>query len=280
MKGLVVVIIAFVFLPGSVYMLLASNFGALKGYLIAGTAFFGFLVMLSAVWLFGIPGTTPLTGPKGTQPSFKFFTVNDAAASTYDSVRDFQGGAGNGWQAAPEGDVEEGSPEANLKADLDTARQTAVQDLIEETNAKVEDSSEELDVTNLDAKTYYTIQDGRLARGVQVGLELRLGAALGDLALGGRLPAVPGPALEVAHAVIGAGRGVVDGEELEARLGALGAGERRGPGDAEQPHRRQHDQEAEEGGAGDQIAPERPEVRGQQHEHRPRQEHEGDDNDQ
>ena len=160
MKGLLVVVIAFVFLPGSVFMLLASNFGALKGYLIAGTAFFGFLIMLSAVWLFGIPGTTPLTGPKGTQPTFKFFTLDDPAASTYDSVRDFQGGAGNGWQPAPEGEVEEGSPEAELKADLDTARQTAVQDLIEETNAKVEDSSEELDVTNLDAKTYYTIQDG------------------------------------------------------------------------------------------------------------------------
>jgi hypothetical protein len=153
-KGFVVVVIAFVFLPGSVYMLLASNFGALKGYLIAATAFFGFLVMLSAVWLFGIPGTTPLTGPKGTQPSFKFFTINDTAASTYDSVRDFQGGAGNGWQAAPEGEVEEGSAEATLKADLDTARQTAVQDLIDE------DSSKELDVTNLDPKTYYTIQNG------------------------------------------------------------------------------------------------------------------------
>ncbi len=160
MKGLLVVITAFVFLPGSVYMLLASNFGALKGYLIAGTAFFGFLVMLSAVWLFGIPGTTPLTGPKGTQPTFTFFTITDPAAGTYDSVRDFQGGAGNGWEPAPEGEFEEGSPEATLKADLDTARQTAVQDLIEETNADVEDTSEELDVTNLDAKTYYTLQNG------------------------------------------------------------------------------------------------------------------------
>jgi hypothetical protein len=159
-KGLLVVITAFVFLPGSVYMLLASNFGALKGYLIAGTAFFGFLVMLSAVWLFGIPGTTPLTGPKGTQPTFKFFTINDPAAGTYDSVRDFQGGAGSGWQAAPEGEVEEGSAEATLKADLDTARQTAVQDLIDETNADVEDTSEELDVINLDPKVYYTIQNG------------------------------------------------------------------------------------------------------------------------
>src|SRR4029453_11194560 len=99
-------------------------------------------------------------GPKGPQPTFKFFTLDDPAASTYDSVRDFQGGAGNGWQPAPEGDLPEGSPEAELKADPDTARQTAVQDLIEQTNANVEDSSEELDVTNLDAKTYYTIQDG------------------------------------------------------------------------------------------------------------------------
>jgi hypothetical protein len=159
-KGLLVVLVAFVLLPGSVYMLLASNFGALRGYLIAGTAFFGFLVMLSAVWLFGIPGTTPLTGPKGPQPTFVPFTINDPAASTYDSVRDFQGGAGNGWQAAPEGEVEEGSPEATLKADLDVARQAAVSALIEETNAGIEDSSEELDPTNLDAKTYYTIQDG------------------------------------------------------------------------------------------------------------------------
>jgi len=159
-KGFVVVVIAFVFLPGSVFMLLASNFGALKGYLIAATAFFGFLVMLSAVWLFGIPGTTPLTGPKGTQPSFKFFTINDAAAGTYDSVRDFQGGAGNGWQAAPAGEVQEGSPEAALKADLDVARQTAVNDFKEETNKDVKDSSEELDVTNLDAKAFYTLQNG------------------------------------------------------------------------------------------------------------------------
>ena len=160
MKGIAVVVTAFIFLPGSVWMLLASNFGALKGYLIAATAFFGFLVMLSAVWLFGLPGTTPLTGPKGTQPTFRFFTLEDPAAATYDSVRDFQGGAGNAWQPAPEGQAEEGSAEATLQADLDTARQTAVSQLIKETNANVEDSSQELDVTNLEAEVFYTIQDG------------------------------------------------------------------------------------------------------------------------
>ena len=159
MKGIAVVLTAFVLLPGSVYMLLAANFGALKGYLIAATAFFGFLVMLSAVWLFGLPGTTPLTGPKGTQPTFKFFTINDPEASAYDRVRDFQGGAGNGWREAP-AEAAAGSADETLRAELDTARQAAVSELIEETNRDVEDSSEELDVTNLDAKVYYTIQDG------------------------------------------------------------------------------------------------------------------------
>jgi hypothetical protein len=159
-KGLLVVLTGFVLLPGSVWMLLASNFGALKGYLIAATAFFGFLMMLSAVWLFGIPGTTPLTGPKGTQPTFKFFTIDDPQASTYDSVRDFRGEAGSGWRAAPEGEVAAGSAQETLKADLDTARQRAVSDLITQTNKTVTDSSNELDVTNLDAKAFYTIQDG------------------------------------------------------------------------------------------------------------------------
>jgi hypothetical protein len=167
-KGILVVVTAFVLLPGSVFMLLAVNFGALKGYLIAATAFFGFLALLSAVWLFGLPGTTPLTGPKGTQPTFKFFTLDDPVANTYDSVRNFQDGAGNGWQEAPagaaaggaEGGGGGGAAEETLKADLDVARQTAVSTLINETNKDNKDSSKDLDATNLDAKAFYTIQDG------------------------------------------------------------------------------------------------------------------------
>ena len=162
MKGILVVVTAFVLLPGSVYMLLATNFGALKGYLIAATAFFGFLILLSATWLFGLPGTTPLTGPKGTQPTFKHFTIDDPAASRFDSVRSFQGGAGNGWQEAPAAAAGEqgGGAQERLKADLDVARQTAVSTLINETNKDNKDSSKDLDAANLDAKAFYTIQDG------------------------------------------------------------------------------------------------------------------------
>jgi hypothetical protein len=159
-KGLLVVLTGFILLPGSVIMLLSVNFGALKGYLIGATAFFGFVAMLSAVWLFGLPGTTPLTGPKGTQPTFKFFTMEDPAASKYDSVRNFQGGAGNGWQEAPAAEGAQGGAQETLKADLDVARQTAVSKLINDTNKNNKDSSKDLDVTNLDAKAFYTIQNG------------------------------------------------------------------------------------------------------------------------
>jgi hypothetical protein len=161
-KGILVVVTAFVLLPGSVYMLLATNFGALKGYLIAATAFFGFLILLSATWLFGLPGTTPLTGPKGTAPTFKFFTLDDPAASRYDSVRSFRGAAGGGWQEAPAAAAGEqgGGAQETLKADLDVARQTAVSTLIKETNKDNKDSSKDLDAANLDAKAFYTIQDG------------------------------------------------------------------------------------------------------------------------
>jgi hypothetical protein len=159
-KGILVVLTGFILLPGSVIMLLSTNFGALKGYLIGATAFFGFVAMLSAVWLFGLPGTTPLTGPKGTQPTFKFFTLEDPAASKYDSARNFQGGAGNGWQEAPAAEGAQGGAQETLRADLDVAKQTALSKLINDTNKDNKDSSKDLDVTNLDAKAFYTIQNG------------------------------------------------------------------------------------------------------------------------
>jgi hypothetical protein len=159
-KGILVVLTGFILLPGSVIMLLSANFGALKGYLIGATAFFGFLAMLSAVWLFGLPGTTPLTGPKGTQPTFKFFTLEDPAAGKYDSVRNFQGGAGNGWQQAPAAEGAQGGAQETLRADLDVAKQTALSKLINDANKDNKESSKDLDVTNLDAKAFYTIQNG------------------------------------------------------------------------------------------------------------------------
>lgn len=49
---------------GSVYLLLWSVYGAKKGALVLGTAFFGFSAVLGVFWWFGAPGTPIATGPQ------------------------------------------------------------------------------------------------------------------------------------------------------------------------------------------------------------------------
>jgi len=158
-KGALALATGFLLLPGSVFMLLSANFGALKGYLIAATAFFGFVIMLAATWTFGIPGTTPLTGPKGVDPSFKPFTLDSPLANKYSAVKQFNGSATNGWQTEPPESATSGSG-AQVRADLETAKQATIQTLIAAYNKTVTQSSKELDVTNLDATVFYTDQAG------------------------------------------------------------------------------------------------------------------------
>jgi hypothetical protein len=159
-KGALALAIGFVIFPGSVWMLLSANFGALKGYLIAATAFFGFVIMLSATWTLGLPGTPPLTGPKGVDPSFKQFSLDSPLATKYSAVKQFSGAAGNGWQDEPPESAAASGSQAQLRADLETAKQNILQSLITSYNKTVTKSSKELDVTNLDPKVFYTHQAG------------------------------------------------------------------------------------------------------------------------
>lgn len=48
---------------GSIYMLLRSNLGTRRGYLVFAAAFFGYMIIQSAFWAFGAPGTPVATGP-------------------------------------------------------------------------------------------------------------------------------------------------------------------------------------------------------------------------
>ncbi len=163
MKGALALATGVLLLPGSVIMLLSANFGALKGYLIGAAAFFGFVFLLTLIWTFGLPGTPALTGPKGTDPSFKQFGVNSSQAARYNAVQQFQGAAGSGWKAEPPEPTGGGTLPADqekLRADLETAKLAIVQKLIDGTNKNIKDSSKELDVTNLDQKVFYTDQKG------------------------------------------------------------------------------------------------------------------------
>ena len=57
---------------GGIFVLLRSNLGTRRAYLVEATAFFGFMVIMSAFWTFGAPGTPQAVGPTnlpGTQPN-------------------------------------------------------------------------------------------------------------------------------------------------------------------------------------------------------------------
>src|SRR6266511_3244251 len=163
-------------------MLLSANFGALKGYLIGAAAFWGFVFVLTVIWVFGLPGTPALTGPKGTDPSFKQFQLNSSVAARYTAAQQFQGAASNGWKeepVEPVGGAKLPTDQETLRADLETAKQAIQQDLITDFNKDVKESSKELDVTNIDAKVFYTNQKGtELAAVVISGKEPPKGSGL------------------------------------------------------------------------------------------------------
>lgn len=67
-RAIAVVGIALLALVGSIYLLLASNLGARVGYLVLMVSLSGFAIILSLIWLVGVPGTLPGTGPRTHEP--------------------------------------------------------------------------------------------------------------------------------------------------------------------------------------------------------------------
>lgn len=110
-------------LIGSIYMLLWSNFGARLGYLVLMVSLFGFMILMSALWLFGAPGTTTSTGPRGPEPAWVPFTPDSAAAGDYTTqVSSFP----KGWDiVTPAGKIYDGKIDA--KGEIETVR-TAIRE--------------------------------------------------------------------------------------------------------------------------------------------------------
>jgi hypothetical protein len=77
--GFLVVLSAIGLFCGSVYLLLGTNLGARLGFLVAGACLFGFMVLLSSLW---ITTATPLNSPKGRPPGWK---VKEVVNSPTDS---------------------------------------------------------------------------------------------------------------------------------------------------------------------------------------------------
>jgi len=87
-KGIVVVACALVLFVGSVYVLLSAVFGLRMGYLVLAVSFFGWLVLLSLLWVLGQPkilgvtGTLPNLGPRGTEPHWQVYAASTGTGSS------------------------------------------------------------------------------------------------------------------------------------------------------------------------------------------------------
>jgi hypothetical protein len=111
---------------GSVYLLVRSNLGTRRGYLVMATSLFGFMVIYSAFWAFGAPGTPPATGPQNLpgqeldayEDTWRAFAGDSLVADdqTYAVAKSFPEGfaddpAAAGLDAGFEGEANIGSDE-------------------------------------------------------------------------------------------------------------------------------------------------------------------------
>jgi hypothetical protein len=97
--GLVVVLLAIVLLPGSIYLLLSTNLGARVGFLVAMAGLFGWMTLMSVIWtVYGI-------GFTGNPPTWKVDQVIQGDISS--SALQLLDGFPKGWHQIPVGDPNE-----------------------------------------------------------------------------------------------------------------------------------------------------------------------------
>ncbi len=83
-KGIAVIVCALILFVGSIYVLVSAVFGLRMGYLVVAVSFFGWMIILSALWTFGAPGTPKNLGPRGYEPHWQVFA---AGTATIDSPK-------------------------------------------------------------------------------------------------------------------------------------------------------------------------------------------------
>ena len=84
--------LGFLIFVGLTFVLVRSNLGTRRGYLVTATSLFGFMVIYSLFWAFGAPGTPPNTGPQNLpgqeldayQPVFRPFAPDSQIAQDPD----------------------------------------------------------------------------------------------------------------------------------------------------------------------------------------------------
>lgn len=82
-RAVLVVVVSVVVLIGSIYMLLASNYGARLGYLVLMVSLGIWMILFSLLWLVGVPGTVPGLGPRAEEPHWVPFKADSAQAQEF-----------------------------------------------------------------------------------------------------------------------------------------------------------------------------------------------------
>lgn len=130
--GLFILVVCLI---GSIWMLLWSNLGARLAYLIIMISLSAFMMILSALWVVGAPGTTTATGPRGREVEWIPFLPESEFGEEFKAVMD-SFPDGEGWKET--GTVFPGNVDSS--GEFETARTvvaTALADLakVQETDA-------------------------------------------------------------------------------------------------------------------------------------------------
>lgn len=100
LKGSLAVAMGFVLFVGSVLVMLSAVFGRRMGYLVLAVSFFGWVMILSTIWLTGFfisqgPDTPVNLGPRGTEPAWVVESIGTNPELVYEAYGQYPG---DGWR--------------------------------------------------------------------------------------------------------------------------------------------------------------------------------------
>lgn len=126
-KGGLAVVTAFVLFVGSVLLMLSAVFGRTLGYLVLAASFFGWMILFSAVWVFGFWSQgleTPVDlGPRGAEPGWVVEAAGQEVTELpFAEYRDY-----------PDGEAWE-EPDPGLSASVQSVTGAAQSYLVEQAN--------------------------------------------------------------------------------------------------------------------------------------------------
>jgi hypothetical protein len=115
LKGGGAVLMGFVLFVGSVLLVLSAVFGRRMGYLVLAVAFFGWMIILSTIWLTGFfisQGLdTPVNlGPRGTEPTWVVESFGTDPEPVYDAYATYPDG--DAWRVPGSNDNDSASVQA------------------------------------------------------------------------------------------------------------------------------------------------------------------------